>query len=93
MTANLPISRNWGEAYKSTNPLLINELDDMYFDVATAISRNIKRDVVSGADPAANSPRNAIFSIGDITVRTDTNQAWIMTSRTTPNAVTWTLIT
>jgi hypothetical protein len=28
-----------------------------------------------------------------LAVRTDTNQAWIMTSRTTPTAVTWSLIT
>lgn len=93
MSSNLPLSRNWGQASKSENPLLINELDDMYFDIANALSLLVKKNVISGANPPANDQRNSFFSIGDITVRTDTNAAWIMTSRTTANAVTWTLIT
>ena len=77
---------------KELSPTLANQLSKMYTDIANAVSLNIKKNVVSGADPGANEQRNSFFSIGDITVRTDTNRAWIMTSRTTPNAVTWTLI-
>jgi len=53
----------------------------------------VKKNVVTGANPPANSQINSFFSIGDITIRTDTDTAWIMTSRTTPNAVTWSQIT
>lgn len=93
MSSNLPLSRNWGEANAHTNPILINELDDMYFDIANAFRLMVKKNVLTGAAPAANDQRNSIFSIGDVAVRTDTNQAWIMTSRTDPNNVVWTIIT
>lgn len=93
MSSNLPLKKNWGAATKTENPLLIRALDEMYTDVANAISNLVKKNIISGADPAANDQRNSFFSIGDITIRTDANKAWIMTSRTTPNAVTWTIIT
>lgn len=93
MSSNLPLSRNWGTSYRSVDPTLINELDDMYFDIANALQLLVKKNVLDGADPAANDQRNSLFSIGDLAVRTDTDDAWIMTSRTTPDAVTWTLIT
>lgn len=91
-SSNLPLSRNWGSAASVENPLLFNELDDMYFDIANALQLLIKKNVLTGADPAANDQRNSLFSIGDIAVRTDTDAAWIMTSRTGPETVTWTLI-
>jgi hypothetical protein len=50
----------------------------------------VKKNILTGADPAANDQRNSFFTIGDIAVRTDTNGVWVMTNRTTPNAVTWT---
>ncbi len=93
MSSKLPLSRNWGEAGSHTNPLLINELDDMYFDIANALQLLVKKNILTGVNPSANDQRNSLFSIGDIAVRTDTNQAWIMTSRTNPNIVVWTLIT
>jgi len=93
MSSNLPLSRNWGDALQTESPLLINELDDMYFDIANALSLLVKKNILTGANPAANDQRNSLFSIGDIAVRTDTNQAWIMTSRTSPNVVVWTIIT
>lgn len=93
MSSNLPLYKNFGSEIKEISPVLANQLTQMYSDIANAVSVNIKKNVVSGADPAANEQRNSFFSIGDITVRTDTNTAWIMTNRTTPNAVTWTLIT
>lgn len=93
MSFNLPLYKNFGAEIKELSPTLSNQLSQMYTDIANALTQAVKKDVISGHDPAANDQRNSFFSIGDITVRTDTDQAWIMTSRTTPNAVTWTLIT
>lgn len=92
MSSNLPLIKNWGDANETESPQLLRALDEVYGDIVNAINPLIKRNVISGANPPANDQRNSLFSIGDITVRTDTNAAWIMTSRTTPNAVTWTLI-
>ena len=93
MTFNLPVYKNFGAEVFELSPVLANQLSQMYSDIVNALALAIKKNVVTGAGPGANDQRNSFFSIGDITVRTDTNQAWIMTSRTTPNAVTWTLIT
>lgn len=93
MTFNLPLYKNFGAEVVELSPILANQLSQMYSDIANSLSLAIKKNVVTGANPAANDQRNSFFSVGDITVRTDTDTAWIMTSRTTPNAVTWTLIT
>lgn len=93
MSSTLPLKKNFGTKVAKEMPELARQLDEMYTDIANALNLLIKKDVLTGADPAANDQRNSFFSIGDITVRTDTDMAWIMTSRTTPNAVTWTLIT
>ena len=92
MTFNLPVRRNWGHEITELSAPLARQLDDMYSDIANGLALGIKKNILKGADPAASDPRNAIFSIGDIAVRTDTNKAWIMTSRTTANDVTWTSI-
>jgi len=91
-SSNLPLSRNWGSASSLDNPLLFNELDDMYFDIANALQLMVKKNVLTGVAPAANDQRNRSFSVGDVAVRIDTNQAWIMTSRTDPDNVVWTII-
>ncbi len=93
MSSNLPLKKNFGNEVKLISPQLARQLDEMYTDIANALSLLVKKNIISGANPPANDQRNSFFSIGDITIRTDTNAAWIMTSRTTPNAVTWTLIT
>lgn len=93
MSSNLPLKKNFGSEVAYAMPQLARQLDEMYTDIANALNLLIKKDVVSGNDPAANDQRNSFFSIGDITIRTDTDKAWIMTSRTTPTAVTWTLLT
>ena len=93
MSSVLPLYKNFGSEIKELSPVLANQLSQMYSDIANALSLTVKKSVISGADPAANEQRNSYYSIGDITVRTDTNTAWIMTNRTTPTAVTWTLIT
>lgn len=92
MSSNLPLKKNFGREVTDQMPQLARQLDEMYTDIANALNLLIKKNILSGADPAANDQRNSFFSIGDIAVRTDTDDAWIMTSRTTPNAVTWTLI-
>ena len=93
MSSNLPLKKNFGNEVAYQMPQLARQLDEMYTDIANALNLLIKKNIISGANPPANDQRNSFFSIGDITIRTDTNAAWIMTSRTTPNAVTWTLIT
>ena len=93
MTFNLPQYKNFGQEIREMSPILSNQLSQMYTDIANAINLGIKKNVVSGADPVATAESNKLFSVGDITVRTDTNRAWIMTSRTTADTVVWTLIT
>jgi len=92
MSSNLPLKKNWGEASKTEEKALLRQLDEMYTDIANNIGQLAKKNILNGSDPAANDQRNRFFSIGDIAIRTDTDAAWIMTSRTTPEAVTWTLI-
>ena len=92
MSSNLPLKKNFGSEVGYQMPQLARQLDEMYTDIANALTLLVKKNIISGANPPANDQRNSFFSIGDITIRTDTNAAWIMTSRTTPNAVTWTLI-
>lgn len=93
MTFSLPLYKNFGSEVRELSPILSNQLSQMYTDIANALTYAIKKNVISGADPLADDQRNSFFSIGDITVRTDTNSAWIMTSRIDGNNVTWTLIT
>ena len=90
MSLNLPLYKNFGSEIKEISPTLANQLSQMYTDIANALTQTIKKNILTGADPAANDQRNSFFSIGDIAVRTDTNGVWVMTNRTTPNAVTWT---
>jgi hypothetical protein len=92
MSSNLPLKKNFGNEVSYQMPQLARQLDEMYTDIANALSFVVKKNVITGADPAANDQRNSFFSIGDITVRTDTNAVWVMTSRTTPNTVTWTSV-
>mgnify|MGYP001570956242 CR=1 FL=1 len=93
MTFNLPLYKNFGTEVRDVSPVLHNQLSEMYTDIANNLTQAIKKDIVTGANPAAVSQRNSFFSIGDITIRTDTDSAWIMTSRTDPETVVWTLIT
>ena len=93
MTFNLPLYKNFGTEIKELSPTLANQLSQMYSDIVNALSLGIKKNIISGSDPAATDQRNSFFSVGDITVRTDTDTAWIMTSRTTPETVVWTQIT
>lgn len=93
MSANLPLFKNFGRDIYDLSPSLHKQLSQMYTDIAVSLNRNIKKDVIDGFDPLNNSVRNKNFSVGDVTIRTDTDTAWIMTSRTTSEDVVWTQIT
>lgn len=92
MTLNLPLYKNFGSEISSLSPVLANQLSQMYTDIANSLTYVVKKNILDGADPAASSQRNTLFSIGDIAVRTDTDSVWVLTSRTSPEAVTWTLV-
>jgi hypothetical protein len=89
---------NWGQATKNQDPELNRQLSDSYTKTAQAVNTKTSKHVTNGLglphiDPPASSDFNKNFELADIYVRSDTNKAWIMTSRTTSTAVTWTLIT
>lgn len=89
---NLAPNFNWGLTIKDTNDVLYEQLTIIYFEIANAVNSKCGRNVTT-SDPVNSSVNNAKFDIGDIHINTSTDSAWIMTSRTTSNNVTWTLIT
>lgn len=91
--ALMPTKKNWGRAVENENRLLTRQLDEFYTDSVSFINTKVTKYVTSGADPSANTQLNKLFEIGDIYVRTDTDTAWIMTSRTDAENVVWTQIT
>lgn len=89
---------NWGASLRNNNPELTRQLSQAYTDTATAVNTKSSKYFTDGnqkphVNPPANSDFNKNFEVGDLYVRTDTDTAWIMTSRTTSNAVTWKIIT
>jgi len=89
---------NWGSSLRNANPELTRQLSEAYSNTAFAVNTKVSKYMTDGilkphANPPANDQFNKNFEIGDIYVRSDTNTAWIMTSRTTSEAVTWTQIT
>lgn len=89
---------NWGASLRNANPELVRQLSQSYNDTALVVNTKTSKYVTDGnlrphVNPPANAEFNKNFEIGDFFIRTDTNSAWIMTSRTTANAVTWTIIT
>jgi hypothetical protein len=89
---------NFGSSLRNQNPELTRQLSTMYSDTAFAVNSKVSKYYTDGiskpnVDPPASSTFNVNFDIGDIYVRTDTNSAWIMTSRTNSTDVTWTIIT
>lgn len=95
---NLPTNYNWGTSLVNNNPELTRQLSSAYGSTARAVNTKISKYTTDGVqrphvDPPANDQFNQNFEIADIYVRTDTDTAWIMTSRTTSSAVTWTQIT
>jgi len=88
----LVTSYNFGSSKENENPELTRQLSDVYTRIAIEVNLRVSRLVLTGGDPPANNEVNRNFEIGDLAVRTDTDDAWIMTSRTTDEAVTWTQI-
>lgn len=89
---------NFGTSLRNQNPELTRQLSSMYSDIALNANTKVSKYFTDGVlkphvNPPANNQFNKNFEICDIYVRTDTNTAWIMTSRTTDTAVTWTQIT
>ncbi len=84
---------NWGTAIQEIGYDLYVQLSKAYSDTAEIVNTKVSKRVTSGQDAPASSQLNKNYDIGDIYVRTDTDVAWIMTSRTTATDVTWTPIT
>ena len=89
---------NWGASLRNFNPELTRQLSTAYTDTAQAVNTKISKYVTDGnqrphVNPPANSDFNKNFEIADVYVRSDTNTAWMMTSRTSSSTVTWTQIT
>lgn len=89
---------NWGSSLRNSNSELTRQLSTAYSDTAQVVNTKISKYFTNGtsrphANPPANDDFNKNFEIADVFVRTDINRAWMMTSRTTANAVTWTQIT
>lgn len=89
---------NWGASLRNDNPELTRQLSNAYTDTAQAVNTKVSKYFTDGVqkphvDPPANDDFNKNFEIADVYVRTDTDTAWMMTSRTTSTAVTWTQIT
>ena len=84
---------NWGTAIYNQNRELVRQLSEAYNATALVVNTKISKTTSPNQDPPANSPFNRNFEIGDVYVREDTDTAWMMTSRTSSDAVTWTQIT
>lgn len=86
---------NWGSALANENRLLARQLDESYTNTAIVVNTKISR-YVTDVDPPNTVTANTInqnLDIGDIWVNSASDNAWIMTSRTTDLLVTWTIIT
>lgn len=88
---------NYGSDLRNQNPELNRQLSQTYSNTANAVNTKTSKYVTDGntkphVNPPANSDFNKNFELADIFIRSDTNTAWIMTSRTSSNAVTWTQI-
>jgi hypothetical protein len=89
----LPRIFNWGNKIKNMDNDLYNQLSKSYTDIADVLNTKVSKRVILDQDPPASDQINKNYDIGDVWVRTDADKAWMMTSRTSDIAVTWTLIT
>ena len=83
---------NWGQILSKENPHLYRQLNDVYSDISTSVNGKANR-ICKTENPPADSSVNKNFDIGDIWVNESTDTAWILTSRSSAEAVTWTQIT
>lgn len=86
---------NWGSELRNANPLLCRQLDEAYTDTAIIVNGKSSK-YQTTVDPPNNvtaADINKNFVIGDFWVNMSTDNAWIMTSRTTSDIVNWQQIT
>lgn len=83
---------NFGTEIKNVNDTLYNQLNDSYYTTATTVNTKSTR-MVNTINAPANDQINAGLDIGDFWVNSETDTAWIMTSRVTAQQVTWKQIT
>lgn len=83
---------NWGSEIKNINNTLYNQLNDSFSSMARVLNTKISK-YVTNTDPAVDDAINANFEQSDIWVNEDTDNAWILTSRTSNTSVTWKQIT
>jgi len=86
---------NWGRSLENQNPLLTRQLSEAYEKTARIVNTKTSKYLTNTDPPNAATPDqvNKNFELGDIWINTSSNNAWIMTSRTTDLLVTWTKIT
>ena len=83
---------NWGNTLSQENPDLYRQLNEVYTDITSSSNGKVTRNV-STSNPTSPASINKNFDIGDIWINESSNTAWIMTSRTSAESVTWTTIT
>ena len=88
----IPPRFNWGSEIRNINEVLYNQLSESYSSSARVINTKVTKNVTT-TNPPADDALNISFEIGDLWINQSTNVAWIMTSRTTNTAATWSQIT
>lgn len=83
---------NWGMEIRNVNDVLYNQLNDTYSDIARVLNTKSSKNQQT-TNPPSDAQVNSNYDIGDFWVNQLTNTAWVMTSRTTSTAATWTQIT
>ena len=83
---------NWGDKIRQMSGDLYNQLSKAYADTSSVVNTKASKLILDGSDPPASGQVNKNYDIGDLAIRTDNDTAWIMTSRTSDIAVTWTPI-
>ncbi len=89
----LPRIFNWGNKIRELGNDLYNQLSKAYTDTSDILNTKASKRVISNQNPPASDQVNRNYDIGDLWVRTSSDTAWIMTSRTTDIDVVWTQIT
>lgn len=92
---NVLTSFNWGSSLYNENPSLTRQLDQAYTQTAFAVNTKSSKyvDIIDPPNAATENQVNRTLDLGDFWVNKVTDNAWIMTSRTTDLLVTWTQIT
>lgn len=92
---SLLTSFNWGDSLYQQNKELTKQLAAAYTKTANVVNTKTSKYITDVDPPNAvtESQINKNLELGDFWVNKATDNAWIMTSRTTDLLVTWTIIT